>query len=134
MGTVSSVFEKLPDDIFVRSLAAKRVNVNLFRILLLKIKTNNNKKYKFKNLQQSSSHQVKFNKNQLLDLQFLNLKFQLFNLQNLLSLIPSIFSICDESFNINNNIIVLQFYFILYDYVSIFDCSFNSVKYFPLVW
>lgn len=25
MGTVSSVFEKLPDDIFIRSLASKRV-------------------------------------------------------------------------------------------------------------
>jgi hypothetical protein len=44
MGTVSSVFEKLPDDIFVRSLAAKRVFDYLFRILLLKMRTNKNKK------------------------------------------------------------------------------------------
>ena len=44
MGSVSSVFEKLPEDIFIRSLAAKRVEVVLFRTSQLKTRITKKKR------------------------------------------------------------------------------------------
>lgn len=46
MGTVSSVFEKLPQDILVRSLAAKRVGLSLIQNIALEDDANEEEKEK----------------------------------------------------------------------------------------